>query len=93
MSETTFDNRIIDKSHKDHICEHCRLKIPKGSSYVISCGVFDSEFYAVKQHHECKDAYLEFNDGAYDCFPLDGWEGFGEHRDDIRGIYNSKALK
>lgn len=82
-------NVIVKKSRKEHKCEHCWEKIPKGSSYVRSSGIFDGEPYSVAQHHECLEAYIEFNKDStsYEWFPLEYMDNFREYREKIRKKY------
>lgn len=82
-------NMIIKKSRKEHTCEHCFQKIPKGSSYTRSSGIFDNDPYSVAQHHECLQAYIDFNKDSsnYEWFPLDYMDNFKEYQEMIRSKY------
>jgi len=63
----------VKKSKKDHMCEQCGVLIPKGVSYVYFKGVFDGDFFAIKNHNECWDEWQRVNedndwDEWYDIF-------------------------
>ena len=52
-------------------------------------GIWDNEPYTSKQHHECRKAWMDYNEDAHndEWFPLDYSDDFEEHRDKIRQIY------
>tara|TARA_R100000951_G_scaffold101420_1_gene92924 strand:+ start:19989 stop:20270 length:282 start_codon:yes stop_codon:yes gene_type:complete len=87
-------HRVIKKSRKDHQCEHCWLKIPKGSSYDLDTGIFDNDPYTSKQHTECRKAFIEYNKDSSNCewFPLDYDDNFKEHQEKIKKLYGLETF-
>lgn len=81
--------RRVKRCLKDHICCHCGVIIPKGSSYSMDTGIFDNEPYTMKQHHECKKVYIAFNGdaGPFEWFELHNMDNFNEHVAKMRKIY------
>lgn len=89
MSDCNTDV-IVKKSRKEHTCNHCWQKIPKGSSYTRSSGIWDNEPYSDAQHHECLRAYIDLNkdEDSYDWWPLHDADDFKEHQEMIRSKYS-----
>ena len=91
MSCGFHQNKIVKKSRKAHVCEHCNLEIPVGISYNIASGIFDGDFYHIKEHLECSRAYIELNKNECNFFPLYDSDNFIEHIEMIKDIYNIKG--
>ena len=85
-----YRTTIIKKSQKDHVCEHCSLVIPKGSTYTRTCGLFDGSSFDMKAHHECEKEYSELNSDSYydDYFLVSDSEEIGRIRNEISSKYN-----
>jgi hypothetical protein len=79
----------INKSRKQHICEHCNLIIPTGSSYNRTSGLFDGESFDIKAHIECDEFYIELNkdEGPYDWWPICDDPEYPKHVARIKTLY------
>ena len=63
-----FGNQRFPVAAKDHKCEWCGERIPKGEKHIQYSGVWEGEFQSWRMHHECHEiAHLngELADGFY----------------------------
>ena len=51
---TTLTNKRV-KARKEHICNFCGNKIPRGETYNYSTHVFDGQVYSWRSHAKCDD--------------------------------------
>lgn len=56
---------------KDYVCEQCRKTIAVGSRHSYWAGKHDGNFWAYREHMDCRDAWL----GLIDFRKEDSYEG------------------
>jgi len=62
------------KARKTHKCELCRKTIEKGEVYLKRAGVWEGDFYSVKEHKKCNELLHEYlsevgyGEYSIDCF-------------------------
>lgn len=49
------------KAAKQHCCEQCRKAIKQGEAHHYAAGKFDGDFFAYREHIECRKAWAEYN--------------------------------
>ena len=64
-----FEDRVIQKSRKDHWCRECDRRIPVGSIYVVKSGVWEGNFFSFKVCTRCNKAMKWLLKRGH------GWEG------------------
>lgn len=89
--------KVVKSTRKDHKCDGCGLKIPKGSSCFVFAGVYEDDFWDSRMHKECVKKQKEIN---VDCEPGEPWmdlcemgnvyphESFKAWQDHIRMVYS-----
>lgn len=89
-----YDCKDINKTRKDHQCNICFLKIPKGVACFYDKGVYDGEFFSRYSHNECITKLRELNHDAYDgddwCELYEGLDYIGESYTDWRKMIAEK---
>ena len=66
-------NSTETMARKDHCCEHCGKKIPKGFKYFYESGKYDGSMFTRKSHPECSEKWKKDNeDQHFD----DDWSDF-----------------
>lgn len=53
---TSFADKVIACSRVPHRCEECSRMIPVGSTYVVTSGIWEGEFYYLKMCNRCRKA-------------------------------------
>ena len=63
-----WNSKQIKKSRKDHKCEFCGRKIPKGSSCKYEAGVYEGDFQSYYLCNRCVEAFSEWDIDLSDGF-------------------------
>lgn len=58
---TTLKKPKETKAKKQHSCNFCGLRIPKGDTYIKSTHVYDGNIYDFKSHTWCSDIAEKLN--------------------------------
>ena len=61
---TDFQSRSTVTARKDHRCEHCGKPISLGEPHFKSSGVFEGEFFSLREHTDCSEAWEAMRDLA-----------------------------
>lgn len=55
--------RVNDvRAAKPHHCQQCGKEIAKGELHHYAAGKFDSDFFAYREHVECRAAWAEYSE-------------------------------
>lgn len=95
MSWDFYDSTNIKKTRKDHTCELCGLKIPKGSNCFYYTGKWEGDFASDHNHNECRELYdrvcedkkdYDFPDLSqmHEVYPYQSFESWQKY---IRNLY------
>ncbi len=74
-------------ARKDHLCDFCSTTINIGERYAKATGVFEGDFFVLKEHLDCRAAGLKRMQlsGDYSFMPL--WDMDDEDRVWIKQDY------
>lgn len=71
---TDFGSQCTPTARKKHVCEQCHKAIDVGEKHSYWAGKHDGDFYAYREHIDCRDAWLGLidlrNDDSYEGVPF-----------------------
>lgn len=59
MSDCQWDRKV--KARKVHVCDECRMGIPKGTLHHVQSGIQEGHPYRWRVHSDCAEMYWEVN--------------------------------
>lgn len=85
MADFHFQSEHV--ARKDHRCDFCSTTIKKGERYTKATGVFEGDFFVLKEHLDCHAASIKSMQlsGDYAFQPL--WDMDDEERAWIKQDY------
>mgnify|MGYP000025580801 CR=1 FL=1 len=74
-----FSNVRVVKGRRQYVCEQCRRLIPAGEPHCYAVGKWDGDFYAAREHTDCRKLWLKLWDarglGGDDTQDMLCWDG------------------